>query len=63
MAKFQEVEHHIPRKIDKKKHHAAGFNEEARDSRKAKIGFKNYMRQLEEETLEQELYLEDDEQD
>ena len=55
-----ESEHHQPRKIDKKKHHRAGFSEDARDNRKAKIGFKNYMRQLEEETLEQDLYSEDD---
>jgi len=48
-------DHHQPRKIDKKKHRSRGFSEDARDSRNARINFKRYMQELEEELLDEEL--------
>lgn len=40
-----------PRKIDKKKHHARGFNEEIHDQREQRVNFKNYIRQLREQEV------------
>jgi hypothetical protein len=48
------------RQLDKKKRHKSGFNENVQDDRKARIGFKNYIRHIEEENL---LDDEDDELD
>jgi hypothetical protein len=50
MPKFiQPDAHHQPRKSDKKKRHQRGFNEDSQDHRAARISFKKYMQQLEEE--------------
>lgn len=60
MPKFNyEDSHHQPRKVDKKKRHARGFNEDVQDNRAARISFKKYMQQLEEE----ELYADDEDED
>jgi hypothetical protein len=42
------------RRIDKKKHHSRGFNEEALDQRAQRINFKNYIRQVREEEYSSE---------
>lgn len=50
MPKFNhQDDHHQPRKSDKKKHHQRGFSEDARDNRVARISFKKYVQQLEEQ--------------
>jgi hypothetical protein len=51
MPKKEQVDHHQPRKHDKKKHHRRGFSEDIQDRRQARVGFKNYLRQIEEEEL------------
>ena len=51
----KEIEHHMPRIIDKKKRHKDGFSEEIQDKRVSRISFKNYVRQLEEEMMEDDL--------
>jgi len=47
--------HHQPRALDKKKRRARGFSEDARDNRSARINFKRYVQELEEELLDEEL--------
>ena len=49
------TEHHKPRKIDKKKRHAYGYNEDAPTQRQSRIGFKLYLQELEEELLDDNL--------
>jgi len=41
--------HHLPRAHKKQKKHRPGFNEEATDQRRARLSFKNYVRELEEQ--------------
>ncbi len=48
----QEFEHHQPRKVDKKKRHAKGFNEDAVDQRHNRINFKKYLEQVEQDLAE-----------
>ena len=48
---FDEQHHHQPRRTDKKKHHRRGFSEDIQDKRAARVGFKNYLRQVKEEEL------------
>lgn len=50
-----DYEHHLPRVIDKSKRQRGAFDEAVLDKRKNKISFKNYVRQLEEDELEEEL--------
>lgn len=52
------TEHHQPRPLNKKKKHKSGFNEDVADNRRSRINFKNYVRQLKEEELDN--YDEDD---
>jgi hypothetical protein len=52
-------DHHQPRVKDKKKRHRAGYSDEVVESRATRISFKNYVRQLEEEMLEDEDDLDD----
>jgi hypothetical protein len=59
MDKNDYLEFQPKRQLDKKKRHKSGFNENVQDDRKARIGFKNYIRQIEEEDLLED----DDEQD
>jgi hypothetical protein len=55
MAKAPDYEHHAPRTIDKKKRPKA-FNEEAvLANRGSRVNFKNYIRQLKEEELAEEI--------
>ena len=44
---------HQPRKSDKRKRHARGFNEDIQDNRAARINFKKYVQQLEEELYDE----------
>lgn len=46
---------------NKQKRHMRGFNEDIQKSRHARINFKKYIQEIEEAFLEQESYLEDDE--
>lgn len=48
---------HVNTKKDTKKHHKAGFSEsrDVRVERASRVSFKNYMQNLEDELLEQEL--------
>jgi hypothetical protein len=48
---FDDFYSHQPRKLDKKKHHARGFNEEIHDQREQRVNFKNYIRQLREQEV------------
>jgi RNA-splicing ligase RtcB len=50
-----DYEHHLPRIIDKSKRQRGAFDEAVLDKRKNKISFKNYVRQLEEDELAEEL--------
>lgn len=61
MPKTEEYLHHQPRKIDKKKKRAPQrFNEDP-DSRKTRINFKSYIREVrEQELLDDELYGDDE---
>ena len=47
--------HHKPRNLDKTKRRKAGFSEDKAANRQARIGFKNYLRELEEEDLDDQL--------
>ena len=60
MSKYDSLEHHQPRKIDKKKHRRRGFSEDVQDKRQQRVGFKNYLRQIEEEELLIDDYNDDD---
>lgn len=53
---------HVNTKRDTKKHHKRGFSEgqDIATQRHRRIGFKQYMQELEEELLEQELESTDD---
>ena len=53
---------HVNTKRDTKKHHKRGFSEgqDIATQRHRRIGFKQYMKELEEELLEQELDYTDD---
>jgi hypothetical protein len=54
MAKSEQVSDFYglkPRKLDKKKHHSRGFTEESHDHRARRINFKNYVRQVREQEL------------
>lgn len=44
-----------PRKKDKKKRHMRGFSEDIQDRRVQRINFKKYVRELEEQELEDDL--------
>lgn len=52
---FDNSGHHRPRNIDKKKHRKRGFNEDSRDNRQSRVNFKRYVRELEEDLLDDEL--------
>lgn len=56
MTKLYDIDlHHLPRKKDKKKHHQKGFNEDSLPEQRAtRVGFKQYMRQVDEAFLEEE---------
>lgn len=43
--------HHQPRKSDKRKRHRVGFSEDIQDKRAARINFKKYVQELEEEFI------------
>lgn len=47
-----ESQHHQHRVKDKKKRHRAGYSDEIVESRATRVSFKNYVRQLEEQLLE-----------
>lgn len=47
--------HHQPRSIDKKKHHRKGYSEDVDAKRHSRVNFKRYVRQLEEQLLDEEL--------
>ena len=47
--------HHQPRKIDKRKRHRNGYNEDFQDRRHSRISFKRYLLELEEQLLDQEI--------
>lgn len=49
--------HHVPRPHKKHKKHQRGFSEDVADKRRARVNFKNYLRELEEELLEDDLSL------
>ena len=51
MPKIDLTDHHQPRRPDKKKHHRRGFTEDVQDKRAARISFKRYVQQLEEDEL------------
>ena len=51
---------HVNTKRDSKKHHKRGFTEDVATQRHRRIGFKQYMKELEDELLEQELEDTDD---
>lgn len=53
-------QHHQPRRPDKKKHHKRGFAEDVQDKRAARISFKKYVQQLEEEELLDDDFLDED---
>lgn len=55
--------HHVPRPHKKQKKHQRGFSEDVADKRRARVNFKNYLRELEEELLEDDLLGEDLEED
>ena len=46
---FDDFYSYQPRKIDKKKHHARGFNENIHEEREQRVNFKNYIRQIREQ--------------
>ena len=46
--------HHVPRPHKKTKKHQRGFSEDVADKRRARVNFKNYLRELEEEELLEE---------
>lgn len=50
-----ETDHHKPRKPNKKKYHRKGFSEDIQDKRQMRVSFKRYLRELEEELLDDEL--------
>lgn len=52
---FDDTLHHKPRNLDKKKRRKAGFSEDRAASRQARIGFKNYLREIEEDELDDAL--------
>jgi hypothetical protein len=60
MPKTPEYDHHEPRKIDKKKRHHRGFTEDVQEKRAGRVGFKNYLRRIREEELEQDHLNDDD---
>lgn len=49
---MSEYEHHAPRVINKSKKTRNGINEEANVKRQNRISFKNYIRQVEEQTVD-----------
>ena len=51
--------HHVPRPHKKQKKHQRGFSEDVADKRRARVNFKNYLRELEEELLEDDLSADD----
>lgn len=51
--------HHVPRPHKKTKKHQRGFSEDAADKRRARVNFKNYLRELEEEELLEDLSMGD----
>jgi hypothetical protein len=51
------------RQLDKKKRHKNGFSENVQDTRKLRINFKNYMRQIEEDEHLLDVNVDDDEVD
>jgi len=56
MPKTEEYLHHQPRKVEKKKRKPQNFNEDS-DSRKTRINFKSYIREIrEQELLDDELF-------
>lgn len=52
----KEFDHHQPRSLDKRKRHRAGFTEDVQDVRKNRISFKNYVRQIDNESFETETF-------
>lgn len=58
---FDTDEHHKPRKIDKKKRHRAGFTDDVKETRQVRIGFKNYLKDLEAKELEEDLDYDEEE--
>ena len=58
-AKDIEFQHHQPRSLDKRKRHRAGFSEDVQETRKNRISFKNYVRQIDDERLATELFAEE----
>lgn len=50
-----ETSHHKPRSLDKKKKHRRGFSEDKHDNRHARINFKRYVQELEEDRLDNEI--------
>lgn len=54
-----------PKHIDKKKHHRKGFSESSDHQvvRKQRVGFKQYLREIEEQELEDDLDLVDEDMD
>jgi hypothetical protein len=43
------------KRTDKRKHHRRGFNEDVSDRRATRVNFKNYLRELKEEELAEEI--------
>ena len=46
---------------DKRKHHLRGFNENSQEARAQRVSFKLYLRELEEESIEQDIYEDENE--
>lgn len=46
--------HHVPREHKKTKKHQRGFREDVEEGRAGRLGFKNYLRDIEESELQQE---------
>lgn len=59
-SEFDTDQHHKQRKIDKKKRHHAGYSDDTKETRKARVGFKNYLKDLEAKELEEMISDEDD---
>lgn len=60
---FEGFDSRPKRTLDKRKHHRNGYNDDTQDKRRARINFKNYMRELEEEQQMDFDDYEDDEYD
>lgn len=54
-----EYDHHQPRQLNKGKKHSRGFSEDVQENRQNRVSFKNYLRQVKEEELENDDFEDD----